>query len=234
MRLRGHGIYEYVAGFQSNMFGRHWKFSRALYRRAAVDLPMTMRAWLSGCGRTSIDLCQTLEDSATGDLLASGVCRVVNVDPRTQRSIPLPERLRDTLRMGVDDGQTRGERFPIIQPPAAVPDRSFSCRMTVRHDDMDFLFHTTQGAYLFFARECAAQAAKAGFYFQFSDDIAFHLASETTGVHFAESFAGDELKVSTWEDSNCPLLLHFTVSKDGNIIYYATVHYFDDDTTVTA
>ena len=227
-RLRGHGVFEYVEGFHWNMFGRHWKFTPALYSRAALDLPMTMRTWSSGFGKTSIDLSQTIHESASGVLLASGVFRIVYVDPNTQRSVPFPDRIREILKS--DGGsEAGGERFPVIRPPAAIPDRSFSCRVTVRYDDMDFLFHTTQGAYLGFAREGAAQASKAEFYSRLGDDIAFHRARETTGIHFAESFAGDELTVSTWEDSSCPagLLLHFTVSKDSNIIYYATVRYFD-------
>jgi len=219
-RFRGHGIYDYMQGFNSNMIGRHWRFTPELYSRAAVDLPMTVSTWSSGFGKTSIDVCQTIEESATSDLIASGVFRVVNVDPQTQSSVPLPERLREMLKSPVTEA---GERFPEIQPPATIPDRSFSCRVTVRHDDMDCLFHTTQGAYLGFARECAAQASKAGFYSRLSDDIAFHRASETSGIHFDESFAGDDLKVSTWEDPLSPLLLHFTISKDNNVIYYATV-----------
>jgi len=225
-RLRGHGIIDLAQGFHSNMFGRHWRFTPALYSRAAVEFPMTMKTWLGGFGRTSVDLCQTIQESATGDLLASGIYRVVNVDPKTQSSAPIPEKVREQLSKAVVT--EAGARFPVIKPPATIPERSFSCRLTVRHDDMDFLFHATQGAYLGFARECAAQASNAGFYSQLSDDIAFHRASETTGVHFAESFAGNELEVSTWEDSHCPLLLHFAVSKDNRIIYYATVKYFDD------
>jgi len=225
-RLGGHGFIDYSQGFHSNMFGRHWRFTSALYSRAAVDFPMTMKTWIGGFGRTSVDLCQSIRESATGDLLASGVFRVVNVDPKTQSSVPIPEKVRENLSKAVD--LKAGDRFPMIKPPTTIPDRSFACRVTVRHDDMDFLFHATQGAYLSFARECAAQASKAGFYSHLSDDIAFRRASETTGVHFAESFAGDELDVSTWEDSCCPLLLHFAVSKDNRIIYYATVKYFDD------
>lgn len=225
-RLRGHGIWDYMEGFNSNMFGRHWQFTPILYDRAAIDFPMTMKTWLGGFGRTSVDLSQTIEESATGDLLASGVFRIVNVDPKTQSSIPLPDKLCKWLSK-METTET-GNRFPVIKPPAMIPDQSFSCQVVVRRDDMDFLFHTTQSAYLGFARECAAQASEAGFYSHYSDDIAFSRASETTGIHFAESFAGDELKVSTWEDSCCPLLLHFTVSKDNRIIYYATVQYFDD------
>lgn len=194
-RLIGHGLYDYMHGFHSNMFGRHWRFSPALYSRAAVDFPMTMKTWVSGFGRTSIDLCQTIQESATGDLLASGVFRIINVDPKTQSSVPLPDKLRELLlKREVSEA---GDRFPVTKPPAAIPIQSFSCQMTVRHDDMDFLFHTTQGAYLGFARECAAQASVAGFYTRLTDDIAFRRASETTGIHFSESFAGDELKVST-------------------------------------
>jgi len=223
-RLRGHGVFEFMEG--SNMFGRHWRFTLPLYSRAAVDLPMETRTWLSGFGRTSIDLCQTVRESSTGDLLASGVFRLVNVDPKTQRSAALPDRVREAL--SATEIFEAGERFPVIKPPSAIPEKSFSCKVGVRYDDMDFLFHTTQGAYLGFARECAAQASNAGFYSWTSDDIAFRLASETTGIHFAESFAGDELAVSTWEDTASPPLLHFTVSRHNRIIYYATIRFFAD------
>jgi len=224
-RLSGHGMYKYIPGFNSNMFGRHWQFTPALYSRAAVEFPMAMNTWLGGYGKTSIDLCQSIVESATGELLASGVFRIVNVDPKTQAAAALPDGLRETLSkitLGKAD-----KRFPLVKPPTSIPDKSFSCKVTVRYDDMDFYFHSTQGAYLGFARECAAQASTAGYYTRLKDDIAFHLACETTGVHFGESFAGDQLQVSTWEDSQCPLLLHFTVSKEHCIIYYATVRYFD-------
>ena len=226
-RVRGHGVFEYVPGFNSNMFGRHWRFTLPLYSRAAVDLPMTMRTWLSGFGRTSIDLCQTIRESSTGDLLASGVFRIVNVDAETQSAVALPDKLREMLSEMELSGAD--ERFPTINSPDAIPEKSYSCKVAVRHDDMDFLFHTTQGAYLGFARECAAQASNARFYSRLHDDIAFRRASETTGIHFAESFAGDELTVATWEDARCPLLLHFTVSRHNRIIYYATIRYFYDE-----
>jgi acyl-CoA thioesterase FadM len=206
------------------MFGRHWTFQPTLYNRAAVEFPMIFRTRISGVGRSSIDISQTLEDEADGTELASLAFRLVNIDPVTRGSaVPIPDEIRKEGLKLVSPGSGK---FPKIDVPTALVKDTFSCRIRVRYDDMDMLFHTNQGSYLGYALECAARAAESGFYSLIREDVAFWRARRATGIHLMESHAGDELDVSTWQDAENQLLLHFAISKSGQIAYYAQIEYY--------
>jgi len=206
------------------MFGRHWKFYTAFFDRAAVEFPMLLRSTVGSVGRSSVDLCQTLEDEKDGTKLASLVFRLVNIDPVVRGvGVPMPENIRRDALRAVTPG---AEKFPKVVAPRAVPKDAFSCRIQVRYDDMDLLFHTNQGSYIGFIVECAAQAAEAGYYTEIHEDVAFHRPRWTTGVYLAESHAGDELDVSTWEDAENKMLLNFLVARQGTIVYYAQLEYY--------
>ena len=205
------------------MFGRHWTFSPVLFGRAAVDLPMIFHSSISRVGRTSIDICQTLQDEKDKTLLASLAFRIVNIDPEARgAAVPIPQSVLEEARKRTVAG---GAQFPRIDPPSSLPQRVFTIQIKVRYDDMDFLFHTNQSSYLEFALECAATAAESGFYSVIHDDIAFYHAKQTTSVNLEESRVGDELTVSTWEDDNNKMLLNFAVNKAEQIIYYARIEF---------
>lgn len=207
------------------VLGRQWTFQRVLYDRAAVEFPMRFHCRLSGVGRSSIDLCYTLADEKDDSVLASMIFRMVNTDPVKRGSaVPLPDDIRtEALRRLSADG----EKYPKFSAPDAVPKDAFQCRIRVRYDDMDIRSHTNQGSYLGFALECASQAAESGYYTRIREDLAFWRARRATGIHLVESYAGDELDVSTWQDADSGLLLHFAVTKQGRIIYYSQVDYYD-------
>jgi len=222
--------------------GRHLTLSRKLYERVAVDFPMTQRRVTSGIGKTTFDYQVTYweghgDGSATGgghvsEPLASVVYRAIYIDLETYRPSPLPKPFVEMLSKNLVSG---GDRYPTFIPPTSVPETgTYSCRITVRHDDMDMLFHTTASAYLAFSLECAAQAAESGFYTKICEDVAFYQAKSTTSLHLGESRAGEELDVLTWEDNTNKLLLNFAVRKEGTMIYYAQVEFFDDFTPVAS
>ena len=71
-------------------------------------------------------------------------------------------------------------------------------------------------------------AAKAGFYSAIDDDVAFYRAKKATSIFISESRAGDDLDVATWEDSENRMLLNFALSKDGKIINFAQIEYYDN------
>jgi acyl-CoA thioesterase FadM len=216
--------------------GRMWNFSRRLYQQAAVDYPMSVRCVISRVGGSSYDtqLKYFEGDGADADAgngpvpdpLATVVYRVVNVDPEAFKPMPLPKYFVDALTANFAPG---GLQFPMLSPPAVAEEsKTFRCRIQVRYDDMDMLFHTNHAAYLSFALECATQAAKAGFYSKIRQDLAFYEARGTTSVHLGQSRAGDELEVASWEDQDNPLLLHFLISKDDQVIYYTKVEYYNE------
>jgi len=225
------------AGLLIFTVGRHWTFSRRLYQRASVNCPVTMRRTINGVGQSSLDQCfvYLLDDdfrsttSPTAEPLATCVHRLVNVDLVTRKSKAFPAAIGDALRAVVVAG---GQRFPAFDAKSnKIPDRTFDCRIRVRYDDMDFLFHTNASSYLSFALECATRAAKAGFYQVVRSDIAFCPAKTATVVFLSESRAGDVLDVSTWEDEDDPFSLNFIILKGDTKIAIARVELYNDPAT---
>lgn len=163
--------------------------------------------------------------------LAASIGRIVSVDPSTTKPSPLPGPIFNSLTAAAAAVATAGGgplRFEPIRSPTDVPASAFTCRVRVRYDDMDLILHTNQGSYLEFALECAAQAAESGYYTAIRGDVAFRRVKAIASDFLSVSQAGDELDVSTWEDSANRLLLHFVVRKGGQLVYYAQVEYGED------
>lgn len=211
---------------------RRWKFSRRLYQRATIGLTMTMRCTISYIGTSSFDLRQTFfegddefDELSASQPLASFVYRVVRVDPITRKAAPLPEAAVSFLSSAfVADG----EQFSAHVRPPMIPDRTYACRIRVRYDDMDYMFHTNVSSYLGFVMECAAQAAKNGFYTRLRGDVGFWLVRRVESMFLSESRAGDDVDVLTWEDECNKMLLNFAIKKANEMIYAAQVEYYDD------
>jgi len=212
-----------AGGLRLFMFGSHYSFSRQLFDRAAVEFPMRQRSSLTGVGRTSMDICRVLETADShSTVLMSGVARLVCVDFARGVSVPHPDASKRHLSSALPP---TARRFPRVEVPESAPVGSFSTTVKVAYDDMDFNWHTNQASYTAFAMECAAQAAAAAYYRRIRDDIAFYPALSLTCMHLAESFAGDELNVSTWEDSTNAMLLHFLVTRQQRRICYIKIEF---------
>jgi len=204
-------------------FGSRYTFSPQLFDRAALDFPMRLRSWLSGVGRTSVDVYRVLETAdSERTVLLSGVVRFVCMNFVNSTSVPFPDSLK---RLLLSASSPVAHRFPSIKVPESAATGSFMTIVRVRYDDMDYNFHTNQACYMLFALECAAEAAAAGYYSRIREDIAFYRALSHTCVHLNESFAGDELNVSTWEGVDNPMLLHFIVTRQQQRIYYVEIEF---------
>lgn len=220
------------------MVGRDWTFSPRLYQQAAFDFPMSMHWTLTGVGNVSVDhqliyyedqqptSSTTPSSSIARQPLASCVFRLVHVDPVTRKPAPIPEYLLFGFKENV---VADGERFPTIRAPSVLPKNSYKCQLRVRYDDMDVLQHTNVSSYLVFAMECASMAAKDGFYSLICDDVAFYRSRRATSIFISECRAGDELEVVTWEDQHNRMLLNFAVCKQGEIINFAQIEYYEND-----
>ena len=160
-------------------------------------------------------------------MLATLAFKMVNIDPATRGvSVPIPDSvLQDAQQKLIPNGVT----FPRVESPSALPEKVFTIQIEVRYDDMDFLFHTNQSSYLEFALECASHAAESGFYTEIHEDVAFHRVKQLTAINLEESQVGDQLTVSTWEDTNNKLLMHFAVkNKDDQVIYYTQLEFYPE------
>jgi acyl-CoA thioesterase FadM len=207
------------------MFGNHMTFSRSLYEKASLNLPMTFDIKINHIGKTSFDLSMKLLDDSTGDEFVTTSRRIVNVNMETKQPALLPETMKESLvQEGLlgDISEPKFEHFGPLSPPKEY----FRHKLIVRHDNMDCLFHTNQAVYTRFAENCAAAATQAGFYKHFKDDICFYLVKKSSVVHVGESFAGDELEVATWQDENDHNTVFFLITRAGKDICYERFVYF--------
>ncbi len=74
--------------------------------------------------------------------------------------------------------------------------------------------------------DCASEAAEAGLFKRFDEDLCFYHAKSASVIHKGESFVGDRLKVHAWQDPEDVNVLKFAIKKAEVDIYYATVNMF--------
>ena len=207
-------------------FASEWSVSPTLYERAAIELTILHRGTVSRVGNTSVDMLQTFVDERNSNFLASRLCRLVNINPRTKKSVVLPESIRQALADNIraTDRRKLSDTAKLL---TAIPADRFASKILVRYSDMDHLFHANQGSYLGFALECASLASTSGYYRHFKEDMCFYRIRAIWAVHLQEAFAGDELDVLTWQDSDYPMLLYFAIQKKEQFIYRASIEYYD-------
>ena len=194
--------------------------SLPLYEKSACDFPMIASWSLLEIGKTSTVWQDAFYEESTGDLLMKLWIKFVYTDLTTRRPTPWPQSLLDQCRAFiVEKGQ---EKFPDV-PPLELPATHYSTEVRITHSEMDQLFHTNQSNYLKYSMDCASEAAEAGFLKGFNEDMCFYHAKNVSVIHRGESFAGDRLKVHTWQDSGNVNILKFVIKKGDTDIYYATV-----------
>ena len=211
------------------MLGSHYTFSPYLFDHAAIEFPMRACSWLTTVGRTSIDISRVLETAdSQRKVLLSGVARYVCMDYVGGIAVPFPDSPQSLLSSA---SPVTASRFPYTTPPESAAPGSFLTTVRVRYDDMDTNWHSNHASYIAYVMECGAQAAAAGYYFRIRDDIAFYRALSLTCMHLGESYAEDELIVSTWEDTNNALLLHFLVNRQQRRICYVKIEFAENTIT---
>jgi len=213
------------------LLGSHYIFSPELFELAAIDFPMRQRSWLTGVGRTSIDIYRILETAdSPRTVFLSAVTRTVCMDFTRGISVPFP--YSEKRHLSLELPPSANCRFPSVAVPQSAPVGSFSTIVKVRYDDVDFNWHSNNASYTAFAMECAARAAAAGYFSRIRGDVAFYRALSLTCLHLGESFAGDELNVSAWQDVDNATMLHFLVTKQRQKICYVKIE-FDENSTAS-
>jgi len=230
------GMYRKVFGREKEMtdkgltpviLGSQYTFSPQLFDRAALDFPMRQYSWLTGVGVTSRDIYLVLEtEDSQRTVLLSGVTRGVCMDFARGISVPFPDAEKHRLSSALPP---EARCFPYIKVPESVPVESFSTTVKVRYEDVDFNQHSSHTKYTTFALECAALASATGYFSRIRGDIAFYRPLSLTCIHLGESFAGDNLNVSTWEAVDNAMLLRFLIKRQQQRTCYIQIE-FDGNT----
>ena len=190
---------------------------------------MILNTFVSHIGSTSFTLSTQILSDSSSDILAEAKRRIVSVDMATRKSSELPpeftELYGETAAGYGEEGKFPEQSFPLIADAKNV----HTIKNTVRHSDLDFLFHMNQGSFLRYSQDCAAAATDKNHFKQFSKDICFYPVRETDVLHKGEAFPGDELEVHAWEDPKLNMSLNFLIKKKDKEIFYAKFSYYNEN-----
>lgn len=162
-------------------------------------------------------------DKDSGAELASNVSQMVLVRQVTSKSAGLPDWWKEKYRHAGAEGQK------FIVDLVNVPDDAHTAAFPVPWRAAGPSYLTSRTSYPDFCADAAMRAIQDGFYskFQPGDDIRDFNVKRMDMNYQNWSEPGDTLMISTWENKNSPLILHFDISKDGRIVNQSTMEFYD-------
>ena len=209
------------------MFAQTFSITQDAYTKFALNFPIDFESSIVAYGRTSVVRQVTLADGETGRVFGTNLQKVVNMDKTSRTSSDLTPQMLDKYREMVK--KNSNDVFPQIIPPVIPSDNVFTTSITVRHSDMDFIFHNNQASYMRYALDCASEAASKNVFTVIKHDICLYHALDSRTLHMSESFSGDKLTIKAWEDDSDPHRLHFMMFKEDAEVYYSNIEFCDTD-----
>ena len=194
-----------------------YEFLPELYSRAKLDASskFALNTTLTGVGKSSFDLMTTMHDHNDGQCLACLKFKYAVVDFTTRKSVQIPANSKQKYAL-----YTKPSLAPNPYRQPARPSDSthvFSWQRKVLPSDIDRNDHVNNSAYINICLDCAAEAAVAGHFTQFCEDIAFYRVKTLDILYQRESRFGDVLEVHCWEDPQKRLSLVFEIINKGNV-----------------
>ena len=191
-----------------------------LYRKAALVLPMTVVERPGHAGVTSCSFFIEFRDATSGSLYARIQRQIVTIDAVTRKPLPVQRGHR-----GFDDGSYSAK--PIFVPQFTPTPDATTYVFKLCHSDSDDLGHTNGSTYIRLCCDAAANACNAGKLKNFSGDFFHYDVSSALIRYLGESFPGDELEVTVWEDHVELDCLYFHISNLKKLIFVAKFNYFN-------
>ena len=196
------------------------KFSPIFYKKASLDLPMTLTTVPGRVGKTSLTVFGQVYEDKTGDVFMEIERQFAFMNGKTGEPTNMPKTLRSLF---TKYGQTDLPPFRILVP--GKPESTFGYSCKVPHSDSDMLYHTNQAMYIKYCMDCAASAQQAGFLTHFQDDLFATPVSHVSALYRSESFMDDVLQINMWQDQESPEALHFQVQKENKDIVFSTISF---------
>jgi len=191
--------------------------SKDLYRLSASYSPILCKRKFGYMGKTSLSLIMELSDRETGVVLARCERQVVYIGTENRKAHPLPKYLER-----FKDQYPRYEFVVEVRYKPTDLSKVYVAMIKIAASDMDFNYHTNQSMYYRFSLDAAYEAWKSGFLRNFIADPCEYGVRCYEGKHVRETFAGDQIYVTVWEDDNDKLTLHFELR---NIVGNAYIMY---------
>ena len=201
----------------------------AFYKKVALNFPMTLLTYPGRLGKKSATLITRLSEASTEEVLSKTECQFVLFNIASGKTVPIPQTITDAfLDYGVK-GQP-SLRVPIPKRPKEV----FDYDVRVAHSDTGFLYHTNHTMYTKYCMDCASFAQHAGFLRQLKEDVFSMQARELTMFYHSQTFPGDQLCVSVWQDEEDRETLHFQVHKGSESVLSSTICFHSDQSPLKA
>ncbi len=205
------------------MLAQRYRVFETFHKRAALVYPLYMDGKIIGRSRSSYIGQLTLSEVDTGNVALVATLKIVCIDEVTKRSKTLPEDMFKEIT--VPFFSNLGEIFPPVFAEKE-PASSFGSSVEVQPSDTDFQNHTAHSAYMKFALDGIAKAAREGVLSGIKDDVCFYRGHTEATIHMGESFIGDVLTVKVWENQEIPLQIHCSIQKNGERIYYSEICFY--------
>ncbi|XP_041374961.1 uncharacterized protein LOC121387812 isoform X2 [Gigantopelta aegis] len=178
-----------------------------------VTFPYTITLDLAGIGRTSLQWKQTMVNSLDGSCLATGLVRLVLVDPTSRRPREIPPEFKENRSHLVKLS------FPIIDVPE-IPGVHFCLPFTVLYSDTDRNRHLNQASFVKHAYNCVWKANRIDPFHSFRKDIGEQPLINISILYKGEALEGDQLVCSCWQDKIQLQHIHAVITNNKRVLAY--------------
>lgn len=172
-------------------------------------------------GNKSLNLVEVMFDKTSDSVLSRNVMQCVLLDKATRKPTSIPDWWRYKFEPFVVGNQNLV--LPIFPTPKENTSRY---SMQPSWNDVDANMHVGHLSYVRICFDAAMDAVRNNLYTGFHDDILKYNVRGFESTYKGESQARDLLTVVTWQNSQNPFLLHFSIEKDGKVIYQSSVEFF--------
>ncbi|KAK2147361.1 hypothetical protein LSH36_557g01041 [Paralvinella palmiformis] len=197
--------------------------SRDLHRLATIQFPMMFFYKIGYIGNTSLSLVFELWHKKSETFLLQTERQYVFIDVESRKTQPLPQYLEN-----IRDQFPRNEFSVKLSSKPTNLSKVYVTMFRITASDLDKNYHTNQSVYYRFSLDAAYEAWKSGFLQNFRADPCQYGAKYFEGKHVRETFVGDQISVSLWEDELDQLTLNFEIHKvvDNAYVMYQKIAFF--------
>ena len=199
------------------------KLNPNLHRRVTKFTPLTMKFLIEvlEVGESSFVLLITMKDANTWENLGENFLKYVVVGRKSRRPEALPSWFRGRYAPKIAQEISHIRKAPIPD----IPPNVFKYSIKPLPSEMDSNNHINQAEYVKFCMDCATLAAKSRFYKHFHTDMCLYTTTLWEVTYGKESFAGDLLEISTWQNYQDYQEILFSISCSGRLIFFAKSHF---------
>lgn len=182
---------------------------------------LSIKLHLGYIGASSLNSVAVLSDINSGSVLAQNVNQVVCIDKTTRKPTPIPDWWKQKYESFVEENER------LVLPLLNVPIQSiYKYDLKVSWNDTDVYKHVNYQSYIKYCFDAAMDAVNREFYSGFRDDILNYNVKSIDCSYKGESVAGDMITVVTWQNVEIPSVLHFSIEKQGNVVFQSSVEFY--------